>query len=160
MKNRTLALALAGLLTTALSFPFSVSAEGPDEGMHGPRCPQGERPSPSHRLDGLHDALKLTSAQESAWKAYREVEVARFEKRASFRPEVPKDLSAPERLEKMLSGLRQQQDDLAAALSDTKKFYVQLTPEQQKIFDRESSPRHPPRGGEGRELPPPPPEER
>jgi Spy/CpxP family protein refolding chaperone len=160
MKNRTLLFAAAGIVSAALAFPLVVSAEGPGpgEGMHeadrggpggeGMRCPEGIKHFATRHLETLHDALKLTSGQESGWKAYRDAELARFEKKPP-RPEVPKELSAPDRLEKMIADLGKHRDELSATLVDTKKFYAQLTPEQRKIFDRESAPQRPPRGGEG-----------
>ena len=169
MKNRTMMFAAAGIVSAALAFPLVVSAEGPGpgEGMHeadrggpgpggeGMRCPEGIKHFATGHLETLHDALKLTSGQESSWKAYRDAELARFDKKPQ-RPEEPKELSAPDRLEKMIGELRKHQDELSATLADTKKFYAQLTPEQRKVFDRESAPQHPPRGGEGRKAPPPP----
>ncbi|WP_417068944.1 Spy/CpxP family protein refolding chaperone [Niveibacterium terrae] len=128
---------------------------GPGPDGEGMRCPEGIRHFATRHLDALHDALKLTSGQQSAWKAYRDAELVRFDKKPQG-PEEPKELSAPERLEKMIADLGKHQQELNATLAVTKKFYAQLTPEQQKIFDRESAPRHPPRGGEGRKAPPPP----
>lgn len=167
MKKKTLMFAAAGIVSAALAFPLVVSAEGPgpgegmaDRGGPGPdgegmRCPEGFKNFATRHLDMLHDALKLTSGQQSAWKAYRDAELARFDKKPQGREEA-RELSAPERLEKMIGELKMRQDELSATLAATKKFYAQLSPEQQKIFDRESAPRHPPRGGEGRKAPPPP----
>lgn len=167
MRNRKIIFATAGVLSAVLAFSLNVSAAVPDsEGPHGDErskpCPhEAEPPKPfvSHHLDGLHDVLKLTSGQEAAWKTYRDAETTRFDKLSvnRSRAEVPKELSAPDRLEQSLVALKQQQEDLSAVLADTRKFYEQLTPEQQKIFDRESAPRHFPRGGANHKNPPPPP---
>ena len=94
------------------------------------------------RQQKLHDALKLTAAQETAWQTYiaaiqPKQPVGRAD-RASF-----KDLPAPQRMEKWLEfskvRLQEQENHLAAL----KTFYATLTPEQQKIFDQQA------RGGHG-----------
>ena len=120
------------------------------------RCPEGIKHFATRHLERLHDALKLSSGQQSAWKAYSDAELARFDKKPP-RPEEGKERSAPERLEEMITELGKHQDELKATLADTKAFYAQLTPEQRKVFDRESAPHRPHRGGEGRKAPPPQP---
>jgi protein CpxP len=87
------------------------------------------------RAQKLHEALKLTAAQEPAWQTYL----------ASLKSELPtmhgdhasmKDLPAPERLEKMIEMSKKHAEKMEAHLAAMKTFYAVLTPEQQKTFDQ------------------------
>jgi protein CpxP len=100
----------------------------------------------AQREQKLHDALKLTAAQESAWKTYL----------AAIKPQTPigradrvslKDLPAPQRMEKQLEFSKQRLEKQEARLAALKSFYAVLTPEQQKTFDQAS--RHEGRGHHG-----------
>lgn len=84
----------------------------------------------------LHDRLKLTAEQENAWKTYSE----------KMKPSGPRsrpDLSAlaslhaPERMEKMLSMMKEHETRMAERVAAVKEFYAVLTPEQQKLFDEQ-----------------------
>lgn len=167
MKNRRIILAAAGALSAVLAFSLNVSAavpdsEGPHGGVRSGHCPleaEYHKQFVGHHLDELHDVLKLTSGQEAAWKTYRDAETARFDKQGVNRPrsEAPKELSTPDWLEQRLAALKRQQEDLSTMLADTRKFYEQLTPEQQKIFDRKSAPRYFLHDRDDHKTPPPPP---
>ena len=84
----------------------------------------------------LHDKLKLTANQEPAWKAFT-ASMAPAERGQAQRPDRAEweKLSAPERMEKMLERSKQRQDAMATRLTAVKKFYAQLTPEQQTVFN-------------------------
>jgi len=83
----------------------------------------------------LHDQLKLTTQQESAWTSYQ----------AAIKPSAPNGprpqrgefakLSAPERLSKMIDMTKQREARMEAHLTALTAFYGQLTPEQKKVFD-------------------------
>lgn len=89
----------------------------------------------------LHDELKITAAQEPAWKAFTE----------SFRPsKPPKDgnkpsrseaekIPAPDRFEQHLARMEQRHDAMKARLPVLKAFYAELTPEQQAIFNKHAA---------------------
>ncbi|GGZ04071.1 Spy/CpxP family protein refolding chaperone [Pseudoduganella plicata] len=88
----------------------------------------------AQRQQKLHDALKLTAAQEPAWNTYI----------AAINPQTPvgradrvgfKDLPAPERMEKMLELQKERLAKQESRLAALKTFYAVLTPEQQKTFD-------------------------
>jgi hypothetical protein len=92
-------------------------------------------------LGKLHDALRLSVAQEDAWRLYREAitpdpaERARAREAAAMMPSLP----TPRRLALMRA---QMQADLAAfndQARDIETFYAALTPEQQQIFDRQTA---------------------
>jgi len=88
----------------------------------------------AQRQQKLHDALKLTAAQEPAWATYI----------AAMKPQTPvgradrvsfKDLPAPERMEKALERQKEHLAKQESRLAALKTFYAVLTPEQQKAFD-------------------------
>ena len=88
----------------------------------------------AQRQQKLHDALKLTAAQEPAWNTYI----------AAIKPQTPvgradrvsfKELPAPERMEKMLELQKERLAKQESRLAALKTFYAVLTPEQQKAFD-------------------------
>lgn len=106
----------------------------------------------AQRQQKLHDALKLTPAQESAWKTYI----------AAIQPQTPigradrvalKDLPAPQRLEKHIELSRQRLAKQESRLAALKTFYAVLTPEQQKTFDQAAPGRHGRHGGHHRGHP-------
>ncbi|TWI60757.1 LTXXQ motif family protein [Pseudoduganella lurida] len=86
------------------------------------------------RQQKLHDALKLTAQQESAWQTYlaatkREPRVGRAEHVAY------KELTAPQRLEKSIAFSKARIERQEKHLAALNTFYSALTPDQQKIFD-------------------------
>lgn len=85
----------------------------------------------------LHDALKLTASQETAWQTYSAAVQSRQTAGRPDRASV-KEMNAPQRLEKRLeiSKARIAQDE--ARLQALKTFYAVLTPEQQKVFDEQA----------------------
>jgi protein CpxP len=90
----------------------------------------------------LHDKLALTANQEAAWKTFTaSMAPAADHAKRPDRAEWDK-LSAPERMEKMLDRSKQRQDAMATRLQAVKKFYAQLTPEQQKVFNDEFAKPH------------------
>ncbi len=103
----------------------------------------------AQRQQKLHDALKLTPAQQGAWNTYL----------AAIKPQTPigradrvslKDLPAPERLEKQIEFSKQRLAKQESRLAALKTFYAVLTPEQQKIFDQAAQSRHGRHGGHHR----------
>ncbi|NDI85297.1 Spy/CpxP family protein refolding chaperone [Undibacterium crateris] len=82
----------------------------------------------------LRDLLKLTPAQEPAWKTF----VQAMEPKSMPLPQDPKEmekLSTPERMERSLERMKEHQASLQIRLAALKNFYAGLTPEQQKLFD-------------------------
>lgn len=87
------------------------------------------------RHEQLHKELKLTEAQEPAWKAFSEKSGPRAAGWQGPDREAMSKLTAPERMEKMLEMSKQHQAFMSERLEALKAFYAVLTPEQQKIFD-------------------------
>lgn len=96
------------------------------------------------RQAALHDKLKLTPVQETAWKSFSEKM-----KPAGIRNRPDRSalsaLPAPERMEKMHALMKEHESRMADRVAAVKEFYAVLTPEQQKLFDdqfsRHSKPR-------------------
>jgi periplasmic protein CpxP/Spy len=129
----------AGMGSAAFAAPDSQpQASGPQEKparMHK-HDPVKFKERMEKRQAELHDKLKLTGNQETAWKTFTASitpAVAEHAKRPD-RAEWDK-LSAPERMEKMLERSKQRQDAMASRLTAVKKFYAQLNPTQQQIFN-------------------------
>jgi len=86
----------------------------------------------------LHDKLKLTPAQETAWKSFHE-KMKPAESRNRPDPSELSALHAPERLERMLAMMKEHESRMADRVAAVKEFYAVLTPEQQKLFDDQFS---------------------
>lgn len=85
----------------------------------------------------LHDKLKLTSEQETAWKKFSE----KMKPESRNRPDQSElsALHAPERMERMLSMMKEHESRMTDRVAAVKEFYAVLTPEQQKLFDDQFS---------------------
>ena len=87
------------------------------------------------RQQRLHDLLKLTAQQESAWATYQAaIKPAAFD---GPRPEHKplNKLTAPERLTLALEMTKKHEAMLETRLQAVKTFYAQLNPAQQTLFD-------------------------
>lgn len=117
--------------------------KGP-EGGSGWRSPEARQ----QRLQKLHDDLKLSSYQEKAWNDYVAV-VDKDKGPHGDRPprEEFEKLSAPERLEKMLEGMKRHEARLQEHLNATKTFYAKLSSTQKAVFDKEALMPHHRHGG-------------
>jgi hypothetical protein len=94
------------------------------------------------QLSSLHDALYLTNAQESGWRAYvaaiRPDAGAEARHREAGRLMVT--LTTPRRVDLINAEL---EEDAAAVRHQgeaVKAFYASLTPDQQRTFDRQTVP--------------------
>jgi protein CpxP len=135
------------LLVGAMAIGFG-SAVFAAQGDQAPAAPKGPAKEWQHKHDPakfkehmakrqaeLHDKLKLTAAQEPAWKTFAaSMTPPQHDGKRPERAEWDK-LSAPERMEKMLAKMKEHEAKMAARLAAMKTFYAVLTPEQQKIFN-------------------------
>ncbi|MDE2430150.1 MAG: Spy/CpxP family protein refolding chaperone [Burkholderiales bacterium] len=85
-------------------------------------------------LAELHDKLKITAAQEAAWKSFTasitpETMPARPDRQAWDK------MTTPERMEKGMERAKEHLAKMQTRLDAVKTFYAVLTPEQQKVFD-------------------------
>lgn len=86
----------------------------------------------------LHDALKLTSAQEPAWTEFSgRMKPVKMDKPKMDKTGQPdwKDIKTPDRLDMVLDKMKSREQRLAEDAAAVRAFYGTLTPEQQKIFD-------------------------
>ncbi len=90
----------------------------------------------------LYAKLKLSSNQESAWKAYTESTLKNVPPSKPAKEDMEK-LTAPERMQKALDMTKEKQARMEEHLKAVKTFYATLTAEQQKIFDTETMPKSP-----------------
>ncbi|SHN35390.1 LTXXQ motif family protein [Duganella sacchari] len=85
----------------------------------------------------LHDLLKLTTQQESAWATYQAaIKPAAMGARPEHKPF--KQLTAPERLTLALDMSKKREAMLETHLKAVTAFYGQLNPAQQTLFDEHS----------------------
>jgi periplasmic protein CpxP/Spy len=88
----------------------------------------------------LHGALKLTSTQEAAWTEFsNKMKPVKMDK-----PEHQdwKDLSTPDRLDKMLDNMKSHEKQMGEHAAAVRAFYGTLTPDQQKIFNHQFQANH------------------
>jgi len=147
-KNILIALAVLGMGSAAVAVQAQTAAP---EGRYGHAASQEQRQAKmaeffAKRQAKLHDALKLSAAQEPAWSAYqaaiKPVAMGTPEDRAAWAT-----LSAPQRLEKMIAMAKQHTAAMESHLTALNTFYAVLTPEQKATFD--AAAKHHGRGGHG-----------
>ena len=90
----------------------------------------------AQRVAKLHDELRITPAQESAWNAF--VASMKPGQRAGGQHgdrAAWANLSAPERAQKMIERQKQRTVFMEQRLAALNSFYSVLSPEQKKVFD-------------------------
>ena len=90
------------------------------------------------RAQRMHDALKITPAQEGAWQAYLSALKSNMPQHGNFDRAAFKEMPAPERMEKRIEMQKARIARMESNLAATKTFYAVLTPEQQKLFDEKA----------------------
>jgi|SRR5579872_3281973 len=97
---------------------------------------------PMPDVSELHEALRLTPAQQDAWSAYAAslgAPAAAQQRRAAAVAMMP-TLPAPRRIDLMEAEMRQELADLHQQGQALKALYAMLTPEQQRLFDLRTLP--------------------
>ena len=94
-------------------------------------------------LQGLHDALNLSAAQEPAWNSFQAMEQPDPEQAARDRnaAEMMPTLTAPQRVELSIAAMHADLATLERRGAALKAFYGTLSPAQQAVFDRRTAPR-------------------
>ncbi len=106
----------------------------------------------ARHLADLKDNLKLQPQQEAAWQAFADAAAPvrgpmGNADRQARRDEI-RQLNTPQRLDKMLARADQRHTYMVQRAEAVKRFYAQLSPEQQSVFDAEAMPfRHGRHGG-------------
>jgi hypothetical protein len=106
--------------------------------MTGKNAERMEKMHEKH-LATLHDKLKLTAQQETAWNKFA-ANKPMFDKANRPDPAEMQKLNAPQRMEKGVEHMKAMETKMTEHLAALKEFYAVLTPEQQKIFDEQTPP--------------------
>jgi periplasmic protein CpxP/Spy len=136
---------LAGLNLAGLGYGYAADAPQPPMKEYQ-ESPRREMKDPvvvvQRHLDTLAQKLNLQPSQQDAWHTFSASMIKRAQEFAQARQarrcghESPaKDVSTPERLDKLAARMRVRADRLAALASDTRTFYDQLSQDQKTIFD-------------------------
>jgi len=126
-------LVLIGLTGGATAYAQNSPASSVQQNMQAAVSPEMMKARIEKNQAELHDKLKITSGQESAWKTFIQVVAAEH---VTPEKDVNTDkMTTPERMQKTLEKMKEHQGQLQQKLDATKTFYAVLTPEQQKIFD-------------------------
>lgn len=114
------------------------------ETMHGQKfhAEKGERRA--RHLAALKEKLDIQPEQEAAWNAFANTVQPQGmhdgKNRKAMKAEFAK-LNTPERLDRMLAMSDMRRAKMVERAGAIKAFYVQLSPEQQKVFDAEAMPK-------------------
>ena len=144
-KRIVLGCAAIGLSVAALTGAIAQTPNAPPAGQRSEQWQQKRMEHMQKRQAAMHDALKLTATQESAWKTYVDKTKPNDAMVRMNREEMAK-LSAPERIERRLAKSKERDARMSTRLAAMKEFYAVLTPEQQKIMNEQSMHQ---RGGRG-----------
>jgi len=132
------------LLAGAQDHPWSAckDATNQDDCMQVQMDKQMEkhRQAQADRETKLHDALKLTPAQEPAWKAltdhfHQQMTAMQADRQSMPTRAAMEKMSAPERMENHLMMMQKHLAMMQTELSALKSLYAVLTPEQQATMN-------------------------
>ena len=137
------ALGLGGTALAQIAPPDGAGKTGVMQGKAGHQdsyAQRGERIKEyiAKRQADLHAKLKLSPAQEPAWKAYTDsMTPPAMQDRPGQDRKALQAMPAPQRMEAMLGRMQQRQVRMESHLAALKTFYAALTPQQKKTFDAE-----------------------
>lgn len=145
IKNTLLTGAAALVLSiTASAFaqqPPAKGGERMDRAKMAEKMKEHSKEGMEKRQAHMHDQLKITAAQEPAWKAFTEA-TKRDDNDKPHDKKAMEELSAPARMEMMMNHDQERLAMMQKHLGALKTFYAVLTPEQQKTFDKMSMRMH------------------
>jgi hypothetical protein len=118
-------------------------------GMKGGRFGGNPAAAIETHLGTLKSDLKITSAQEPAWKKFADAAKQHGETMAKIRGQAQAPQSAPERMAQRTEIMKQQLAGMERTNGAFKQLYAALTPEQKAVADREVGPFHGPGFGRG-----------
>lgn len=131
-------IAAAAFSTAVHAAPPAPDQGAPDrgamQGRHHGRDGGDFKERIAHRQATLHDKLKLTGSQETAWKTYVAAATPPAPPARPDRAQWEK-MSAPDRMEKTMATMKEREGHMASHLSAMKTFYATLSPLQQQIFN-------------------------
>ena len=96
----------------------------------------------SSELSKLHDDLRLTSAQAGAWQQYVAAmdDGGQMQARRQAAEQMLPQIPTPRRLALMDATMSDELADFRRQSAAVQAFYARLTPDQQRIFDRDTAP--------------------
>jgi hypothetical protein len=96
----------------------------------------------SSQQSKLHDDLRLTSGQESAWREYLKAidDHGELQARRQAADQLLPQIPTPRRLALMDATMADELADFRHQRAAVEAFYSRLTPDQQRIFDRDTVP--------------------
>jgi Spy/CpxP family protein refolding chaperone len=104
----------------------------------GPQAYGNPGAAAESRLSGLKSELKITAAQESAWKAFADQTKQQAEAMQAWMTSAQSSApaTAPERLELRNQIMKKRQEQMEKATVAFKDLYAVLTPEQKALADQ------------------------
>jgi protein CpxP len=145
IKNTLLTGAAALVLSiTSSAFAQQAPAQGGermDRAKMAEKMKERAKEGMEKRHEHFHDQLKLTPAQEPAWKVFTEATKPQ-EKAMQHDRKAMAEMPAPARMEMMLTHDQDRLATMQKHLGALKTFYAVLSPEQQKNFDKMSMRMH------------------
>jgi len=104
----------------------------------GPQAYGNPAAAADWRLSGLKSELKITAAQESAWKAFADQTKQQAEAMQALMisAQGSAQATAPERLELRNQIMKKRQEQMEKATTAFKDLYAVLTPEQKALADQ------------------------
>jgi uncharacterized glyoxalase superfamily metalloenzyme YdcJ len=140
--------ALAALSMGGAALAAQADTPAPTQGQH-PHLTQEQRQAKmaefkgkmdaqrAQHLQQLHDALKLSAAQEQGWNAFAaSMKPAAHEQHADRAALA--NLPAPERMQKMIDFSKQRTAEMETHLAALNTFYSTLSADQKKVFDEQT----------------------
>ena len=140
--HRPSVLALVAALALAAASAAVAQPNPYDQGPYDQRDDGRADRSGGPDLAGLHDALHLTPDQAAAWRAFAAASAPSPEQEARERAaqSMMASLHSPQRVDLSISAAEADLQTLRDRGAALKAFYALLTPAQQAIFDRRTSP--------------------
>ena len=140
MRTRAAVLAAAGLL--ALAAPVVVHAQADHRGDADPRRAEGGYDERDQDRADLGRELGLRADQRSAFQAY---EAATMPSQAEMQRQEGdmqrfRGMTTPQRLDFTAQQMQRDQADFGRRADAVRRFYAQLTPQQQRHFDHLTGP--------------------
>ncbi len=128
-----------------IAFGFCLAAFGSGAlAQSGPRPERrgGGEQAVSADLIRLHDDLQLSDSQEGAWRDYTLAIAPNPETQARHQAtsELLAVIPTPRRIALIEATMAQDDLDFRKQAAAVNAFYAKLTPEQQKVFDRDTLP--------------------
>lgn len=131
---------LIGLTLPSMAQPMPMASAPHQAGPAGAQHDHSERlermkARMAERQGQLREKLQLSSTQEPAWQAF--VQGMQAPDRSHGAREDWQALNTPQRLDRIEAIKAQRDQDMAQRHQTIRRFYAQLNPDQQKVFDAE-----------------------